>query len=1233
MKLLNKSSYVFPVALFFLLLGLFFEFNPQVVDNPERAAARFQKVLSKKEDRLKLLMNDLIPRLGSAEHPGEVLEDEVLNKKLDRMGFSLLLFEKDTLTAWTDKGISIEEVFSLSKLSNKLVFLGNGWYRTMHIMSPQDIQITGLILLRHQYIYQNQFLKNTFHRSFRLPECVELVQSPMDGAFPIYDSEEEFLCNLDFNTGPDCRTSGIPFSAISYLLGFLLFLISAQKLLRYLRKWIPINWSLLILGGLFWGINWFFFNFRIPAPIFELELFSPYYFALSRGCSSLGHLLVSSILIFYFSFLFYRDFDYSRWVNKQNRNVFFFANLLAFTLGAAFFAYDSYIFKSLISSSDIVFEPYRILELNFFSMAGYLAVVLLFFSTGLYFFKIINAGKENQFKFHYLMAWLLSMVVFIFQFLFQNPRFDLASLAFFIILVVMIYRMAPRLSFVALILFSIVFSLYSTWIIVSISEKKELYEREVMALNLSARNDPVAELLLENLVRKIQEDKSLEKLMNRNEFMDEDVEELSRHLMNTYFNGYWEKYEFVFYPCSPESEVYDEDSYLGNCIDFFTTLLDSTGEALEAPGFYNLEDEGDQISYAGLFSFTRDLDSLNNILYIEFFSRPFFRQMGYPELLLDEEISGPGFEYDYSFAKYNNGNLTQQSGDYKYSLSDREFTRQDLEISEVSIGGYKHLVYQEESGRTIVVSQEKLNVINLLISFSYLFVFLFMLSAVIYRISSPRLLFREKASLLKNKIQLWMTLILFVSLVFIGAGAVYFSFSQYRAKQDDNLREKIQSVYVELDHKLGFIEKLSGDWSQDQYANLDELLIKFSNVFFTDIHLFDPSGSLLATSRPEIFDRGLTGYKMDYKAYRELHHRLQAEYVSEESIGNFTFLSAYVPFNNANNQLLAYLNLPYFIRQSTLTEEITNLVVGIVNFSMVMVLLVLLFSVIISNQITKPLKLIKEKMGAIKLGRQSEPILYEQEDEIGGLVLEYNRMIDELANSAEALARSERESAWREMARQIAHEIKNPLTPMKLSIQHLKRAWEDKSPDWEEQLKKISETLVEQIDNLSSIASAFSSFAEMPGTRNQKMDLVAIIHNRVSLFANNEKISFSLDLEDTQHAWIFADENQFLRVFNNLIQNAIQSIPEDREGLISIKLRTGKKYHAINLSDNGSGIPEALGDKLFEPNFTTKSSGMGLGLAIVKKIIDDAGGSINYETKFGAGTTFILKIPIFSGEE
>ena len=235
-------------------------------------------------------------------------------------------------------------------------------------------------------------------------------------------------------------------------------------------------------------------------------------------------------------------------------------------------------------------------------------------------------------------------------------------------------------------------------------------------------------------------------------------------------------------------------------------------------------------------------------------------------------------------------------------------------------------------------------------------------------------------------------------------------------------------------------------------------------------------------------------------------------------------------------------------------------------------------------------------------------------------------MVEALADSADKLARSERESAWREMAQQVAHEIKNPLTPMKLSVQHLQRAWNEKSGNLDELFQRISKTMIEQIDALSNIASEFSNFAKMPRAKNETLDLHEIINSSMNLFNDTPNVSIQFNDSKTEKK-IFADREQLIRAFSNLIKNAVQSIPENKKGIISISAKTENEFHIISIADNGAGIAAAIQSKIFTPNFTTKTSGMGLGLAMVKGTVEAIGGTIKFETSEGKGSVFYVSIP------
>ena len=272
--------------------------------------------------------------------------------------------------------------------------------------------------------------------------------------------------------------------------------------------------------------------------------------------------------------------------------------------------------------------------------------------------------------------------------------------------------------------------------------------------------------------------------------------------------------------------------------------------------------------------------------------------------------------------------------------------------------------------------------------------------------------------------------------------------------------------------------------------------------------------------------------------------------------------------------------------------------------------------------------MLSDGLASVGVGKKSEHLAYKGNDEIGELVKQYNRMVDEIEDSTHKLANSEREYAWREMAKQIAHEIKNPLTPMKLNVQHLFKSWNDKAPGFQEKLERFTRNQIEYIENLSSIASAFSSFAKMPGTNPVEVNLLDQIKITLELFKDTDNVIFQVKWPFESKVFIYADKEHLNGLFSNLIKNGIQSIPQGRKGLIKVNLEVKSDKVIVSISDNGTGIPEDQQKQLFTPNFTTKSSGMGLGLSIVKKYVEGANGRIWFESEADKGSVFYIELPL-----
>jgi nitrogen fixation/metabolism regulation signal transduction histidine kinase len=355
---------------------------------------------------------------------------------------------------------------------------------------------------------------------------------------------------------------------------------------------------------------------------------------------------------------------------------------------------------------------------------------------------------------------------------------------------------------------------------------------------------------------------------------------------------------------------------------------------------------------------------------------------------------------------------------------------------------------------------------------------------------------------------------------------------------------------------------------------------------------------------------------------------LRGEYYQKEKIGRLEYLSAYVPYINSDNKVIAYLNLPYFRMQSVLAKEISNLIVAVINFTLLLILITMSLAVIISGRLTSPLAMLGKGLATVGVGKKSEHLTYQGHDEIGELVKQYNRMVDEIEDSSHKLANSEREYAWREMAKQVAHEIKNPLTPMKLNVQQLLKSWKDNVPGFDKTIERFTKNQIEYIDNLSSIASAFSSFAKMPLTNPVEVNILDQVRLSLELFKNTDNITFKVHWPHESKIVIYADKEQLNGVFSNLIKNGIQSVPANKKGIITLNLVVRMDKVVVSVSDNGTGIPEELRKNLFTPNFTTKTSGTGLGLSIVRKYIENANGRIWFESEVDKGSVFYFELPV-----
>ena len=410
---------------------------------------------------------------------------------------------------------------------------------------------------------------------------------------------------------------------------------------------------------------------------------------------------------------------------------------------------------------------------------------------------------------------------------------------------------------------------------------------------------------------------------------------------------------------------------------------------------------------------------------------------------------------------------------------------------------------------------------------------------------------------------------------------------------------------------------------------LSEEINALATTVGTDIHLYGTEGSLVTSSRITIFEKKLLSNRMHPGAMAALVEGKGVAALLEEQVGKLRYQTVYLAIpSQTNSSINAVVAIPFFESEEELNSLTSNVLGNVFNAFVVIFILFLIISFLVTKNLTLPFRLLTQKLKVTNL-ENNEPMYWSSKDEIGLLVNEYNQMLSKLEASKKVLASTEKESAWREMAKQVAHEIKNPLTPMKLTLQHLLRLEREGKLEDADKLKKSLETLIHQVDALSGIASSFSTFAKMPLPNNELMNFKEVLLRVLELFKTDKRME--LEFQDdsfTDQISILGDDKLFGRVISNLIINGMQAVEPGKKSHIRIWLWLTDRAVFLEISDNGKGIPVELRDKIFIPNFSTKSQGSGLGLAIAKSGVETAGGQIWFETEVGKGTTFFLTFPL-----
>lgn len=1180
----------------------------------------------------------LMDKLKSVSIADRKYSEELIAFLTDKHHILVYTYEGDELRFWSSEKL-IPENFRGPTQPMLTLKLDNGWYHAIQ-HKEEHFSAVFYIPIKSEYQKTNEFLRNRFSPDLISTNNLEIAEYNDRMVYNIRNQAGQFLFSVKLNaTFYDSFYSDLEllmwlFGGISTLLLIHLFCV---MLANSGRPWL----SVIIFASIIIGLRLLEINVNWFASNFNIKIFNPQYYASSNFFPNLGAFFINIVLFTWLlGYLFFirGKLQLHAVFKSMYGAIGFFILSTIFLFSVAYFL--SEIFHDLVTHSIINFDVTDMLNLDFYSWMGILALCigilgLMFAITVVtYLGKQLQLPTKKYYGLHFVL-FLLSMVILWFAGQLNVYFFLMAG---FVVLISWFSHSGKR--------FTLAFGVGILLLIASITSLKQTeYQRQkrveaqkLAILNLEDVDDANALALFIDLEEEMLEDSTIVAFFKQPE--PQTHEWLNDHLKTVYFSGYLSKYEF------------SADCYNAQLLPIGASSKDKlslyrdkviSGAIKVSENFYRSNTSIGNFEYFALFPIS-EADELLGILLIDMSHRSFSQYVSYPGVLGDSRLNHRQSELisTYSFAYYRSGQLINQSGNYVYPVKDslyyplgiREFKRVGRDH------GFSHMAYKPNQRTTIVLSKPQHGVWIQFASLSFFFlVFLVFFVAIAFlfwlfnTLNDNNFSFRNlkwnffilsNRTLYSTRIQMFIVAAVVLTLIIAGLITYWSVSSQFVKQQEERSSKNVWEIAKGLEAQ---ILKSGASVDQDDFEKFQA--IAESNAL--DLNIYSTEGQLIYTTQPRIYDLKLISEYINPRALDQLGYYARSQYVQEQNIGSLEYLTAYSSIRNSAYEPIAFLSLPNYMSRQEFDKNIGGLLNTLINIYALVILVLGLFAVFVANRITSPLLLVQRSLAKTKIGKQNEPIFWRRNDEIGSLIREYNLMIAELEQSARTIMESERESAWKEMAKQVAHEIKNPLTPLKLGMQQLERSWKDKDPEFDQRFSRFKESFIEQIDSLTHIAKEFSDFAKMPDAHFVRFDLLEVINHSAAVFDSYGNVSIQISTrENAETLYVMGDKDQLLRTFNNLIKNSIEAVTNKRRCQIQINISSNSSSVFIEVKDNGEGISYEMRKKLFQPNFTTKSSGTGLGLAFVKRAVEVMGGTITYQTTLGKGTSFFIQLPLIN---
>ena len=1155
-----------------------------------------EKIADKTESKLAARMEILDTYIRKALETEEGSWPEI-GKLPDDM--VIYRYVNDSLQSWSNQfavlndDISSKLVFQrMSNMMDRIVSplseieetvsyrtIGPIWYVTKSVSGTRNDRIIAGLEVKNTLIDGIRTNENGVNKALKLPN--------------IYSIQP-----LGYNGGADVSIDGVPLfkvlcetivpygffnNSVLKWISLILFALATILLLAS-RRTIKVFMGVLASLGVMAVVSFVWAQKMNES----MDLFSPTIYADGQYLNSLGVLILTNSFITMLCICLYlirdRFIALARADRERTRTKMAAYGLAILTTGICIFAYTHITLKSLIMNSNISLELYRLNDNIRYTVLVYLSY------TGLLFCLLLHIQS-------------LRPVV---------KRFFGIS-----------YNILSRWG---ILLFALICAFYFTCTSSTLGFRKEVDRVTVWANRLAVDRN----LALEIQLRSVEESIANDQLLSALSMLENTAGMLQNRISDNYLSRIRQDNSITVH-------VYKEDDKTGT--ENFNTITRSGTPISEGSRFFFLTDGNGRSTYAGTFFFwNKEHGLVRMLLMVEPNSNR--EDRGYYSILgrfsKPGEINIPSF---YSYAKYIDDRLVSYKGNFPYPTVSFVSGNSRLASEDSHVLRMKdnvHFVNMVSENEVIVISRKQRSATAYFTSFSYLFLMIYAILFLFVRQENKKQIFK------KNFFRKRINTILFTSSLLILASmaviSVLFVYKRNEANMYDLMSTKINTIQALMETRV----RQASSWQDLLHPDIISSLENIGNTTKSDITLYTPEGKVFHSTNPEVFEKQILGSRINEDAYKNIRYMHQRFFIHREKITDYRYWMLYAPVFNDNRQMIGIISTPYTDRNYDFRREAFSHAALLINLFLLLLIASLLLSTRELNRIFSPLVEMGKKMDKTDI-HNPEYIIYKREDEISTIVDAYNRMQEDLAASTKMLASAERDKAWSEMARQVAHEIKNPLTPIKLEIQRLIRLKQKGNPAWEEKFDKVADVVLEHIDILTDTANEFSTFAKLYSEEPVLINLDKILKEQLLIFDNKENVKISyIGLED---AYVMAPKPQLIRVFVNLITNAIQAVEihqkelmenegEFISGKIFIGLRNSTKdgYYDIVFDDNGAGVKEENLDKLFTPNFTTKTGGTGLGLAISRNIITKCEGEISYRKSYAlGGASFTVTLPKHQG--